>query len=124
MVSYTESGVLSTGGDLVFGGGMEGNFVALNAKTGRSSVARQSGWTERKRAYQLCSERQAVHHWNRRGRHVRVRAAELVSSICKRSNSSTGPDATSAASQAGLVAQSSLSDIAVLSFQVPGGGRC
>ncbi|MFL6450195.1 MAG: pyrroloquinoline quinone-dependent dehydrogenase [Bryobacteraceae bacterium] len=34
MVSYTESGVLSTAGDLVFGGGMEGNFVALNAKTG------------------------------------------------------------------------------------------
>jgi alcohol dehydrogenase (cytochrome c) len=36
MVSYTESGVLSTGGDLVFGGGMEGNFVALNAKTGEA----------------------------------------------------------------------------------------
>ena len=36
MVSYTESGVLSTGGDLVFGGGMEGNFVALNAKTGQA----------------------------------------------------------------------------------------
>ncbi len=34
MVSYTENGVLSTGGDLVFGGGMEGNFVALNARTG------------------------------------------------------------------------------------------
>ncbi|HXJ39752.1 MAG TPA: PQQ-binding-like beta-propeller repeat protein [Bryobacteraceae bacterium] len=35
MVSYTESGLLSTGGDLVFGGGMEGNFVALNARTGK-----------------------------------------------------------------------------------------
>jgi len=35
MVNYTESGVLSTGGDLVFGGGMEGNFVALNARTGQ-----------------------------------------------------------------------------------------
>jgi alcohol dehydrogenase (cytochrome c) len=34
MVNYTESGVLSTAGDLVFGGGMEGNFVALDAKTG------------------------------------------------------------------------------------------
>jgi len=34
MVSYTENGVLSTGGDLVFGGGMEGNFVALDARTG------------------------------------------------------------------------------------------
>jgi alcohol dehydrogenase (cytochrome c) len=34
MVSYTENGVLSTAGDLVFGGGMEGNFVALDARTG------------------------------------------------------------------------------------------
>jgi alcohol dehydrogenase (cytochrome c) len=34
MVSYTESGVLSTAGDLVFGGGVEGNFVALDARTG------------------------------------------------------------------------------------------
>ena len=34
MVNFTESGVLSTAGDLVFAGGMEGNFVALDAKTG------------------------------------------------------------------------------------------
>jgi alcohol dehydrogenase (cytochrome c) len=34
MVAYTESGVLSTAGDLVFGGGIEGNFVALDARTG------------------------------------------------------------------------------------------
>jgi alcohol dehydrogenase (cytochrome c) len=34
MVNYTESGVLSTAGDLVFGGGMEGNFVALDARSG------------------------------------------------------------------------------------------
>jgi alcohol dehydrogenase (cytochrome c) len=34
MVNYTESGVLSTAGGLVFGGGMEGNFVALDARTG------------------------------------------------------------------------------------------
>jgi len=34
MVGYTESGVLSTGGDLVFGGGQDGDFVALDAKTG------------------------------------------------------------------------------------------
>jgi alcohol dehydrogenase (cytochrome c) len=34
MVNFTESGVLSTAGDLVFGGGMEGNFAALDAKTG------------------------------------------------------------------------------------------
>jgi alcohol dehydrogenase (cytochrome c) len=34
MPNFTESGVLSTGGDLVFSGGMEGNFYALDAKTG------------------------------------------------------------------------------------------
>src|SRR5215469_16184783 len=34
MVNYTESGVLSTGSDLVFGGGMDGNFVALDARNG------------------------------------------------------------------------------------------
>jgi len=35
MVNFTESGVLSTAGDLVFGGGMEGNFVALDARSGQ-----------------------------------------------------------------------------------------
>ena len=35
MVSYTESGVLSTASDLVFSGGMEGNFFALDARDGR-----------------------------------------------------------------------------------------
>ena len=34
MVKNTENGVLSTAGDLVFGGGMDGGFVALDAKAG------------------------------------------------------------------------------------------
>jgi alcohol dehydrogenase (cytochrome c) len=34
MVDYNEGGVLSTAGDLVFGGGVEGNFVAVDARTG------------------------------------------------------------------------------------------
>jgi alcohol dehydrogenase (cytochrome c) len=34
MVNNTESGVLSTAGGLVFGGGMDGDFIALDAKTG------------------------------------------------------------------------------------------
>jgi alcohol dehydrogenase (cytochrome c) len=34
MVNFTECGVLSTGSDLVFGGGMDGNLVALDARTG------------------------------------------------------------------------------------------
>jgi glucose dehydrogenase len=35
MVNNTECGVLSTASDLVFGGGMDGDFVALDAKTGK-----------------------------------------------------------------------------------------
>jgi alcohol dehydrogenase (cytochrome c) len=34
MVDFSESGVLSTGSDLVFAGGREGSFFALDAKTG------------------------------------------------------------------------------------------
>jgi len=35
MVDYTESGVLTTASDLVFSGGKEGNFVALDARDGK-----------------------------------------------------------------------------------------
>jgi alcohol dehydrogenase (cytochrome c) len=35
MVNFTESGVLSTASDLVFSGGMEGNFFALDARDGK-----------------------------------------------------------------------------------------
>jgi alcohol dehydrogenase (cytochrome c) len=35
MVNYTESGVLSTAGGVVFGGGKDGIFVALDAETGK-----------------------------------------------------------------------------------------
>jgi alcohol dehydrogenase (cytochrome c) len=34
MVDYTESGVLTTGSDLLFSGGREGHFFALDARTG------------------------------------------------------------------------------------------
>ena len=34
MVDYTESGILSTASDLLFSGGREGNFFALDARTG------------------------------------------------------------------------------------------
>jgi alcohol dehydrogenase (cytochrome c) len=34
MVSFTECGVLTTASDILFGGGMDGNFVALDAKNG------------------------------------------------------------------------------------------
>jgi glucose dehydrogenase len=36
MVDYTDAGVLSTASDLVFSGGKEGNFFALDAKTGEN----------------------------------------------------------------------------------------
>jgi alcohol dehydrogenase (cytochrome c) len=35
MVNNTEAGVLSTAGGLVFGGGMDGDFMALDAETGK-----------------------------------------------------------------------------------------
>jgi outer membrane protein assembly factor BamB len=34
MVDYTESGILTTASDLLFSGGKEGNFFALDARTG------------------------------------------------------------------------------------------
>src|SRR5262249_32815870 len=34
MVDYTESGILTTASDLLFSGGREGNFFALDARTG------------------------------------------------------------------------------------------
>jgi alcohol dehydrogenase (cytochrome c) len=34
MVDFTDSGILTTGSDLLFSGGREGNFFALNARTG------------------------------------------------------------------------------------------
>jgi alcohol dehydrogenase (cytochrome c) len=34
MVDYTESGILTTASDLLFSGGKEGNFLALDARTG------------------------------------------------------------------------------------------
>ena len=34
MVDYTESGILTTASDLLFSGGREGHFVALDARTG------------------------------------------------------------------------------------------
>jgi alcohol dehydrogenase (cytochrome c) len=34
MVGYTESGILTTASDLLFVGGREGNFFALDARTG------------------------------------------------------------------------------------------
>jgi alcohol dehydrogenase (cytochrome c) len=35
MVDYTESGILTTASDLLFSGGKEGNFVALDARNGK-----------------------------------------------------------------------------------------
>ena len=34
MVDYTESGILTTGSDLLFSGGRDGHFFSLDAKTG------------------------------------------------------------------------------------------
>ena len=34
MVAYTEAGILTTASDLLFSGGQEGNFFALDARSG------------------------------------------------------------------------------------------
>ena len=79
MVNYTECGVLSTGGDLVFGGGMDGTFVALDATHRRVAVARQPRRPQRQRPDQLRGQRQAIHRRHRPGFDVRVRAARRQS---------------------------------------------
>ena len=49
-VDYTESGVLSTGGDLVFSGGRDGSFVALDAISGELLWHVNLGDCQRQRA--------------------------------------------------------------------------
>ncbi len=77
MVNYTESGVLSTAGDLVFGGGMDGDFVALDAKTGELLWTCLSRRGEFQRADQLRREWKAVHRGQRRRNDVRFCVAGL-----------------------------------------------
>ena len=50
MVDYTESGVLTTASDLLFSGGREGHFFALDARNGRAAVEDQSRWQQSRAA--------------------------------------------------------------------------
>ena len=76
MVDNTECGVLSTAGDLVFGGGMDGDFVALDAKTGEPLWHVVSGRRQCQRADQLRGQWESNTSW--------VRATErCTSSLCR-----------------------------------------
>ncbi len=46
MVDYTESGLLTTASDLIFGGGRDGTFVSLDARTGELLWHTNLGGTE------------------------------------------------------------------------------
>ena len=74
MNDITWAGVLTTASDLVFSGGKEGYFFALDARTGAllwKAVARRA---DQQRADELLGERQAVRHRGGRQRAVRLRA--------------------------------------------------
>ncbi len=75
MADITWAGVLSTAGDLVFGGGREGYFLALDAKYRRAPVARVARRADQRRADELRRERPAARCDRGGQRVVLVRAA-------------------------------------------------
>ena len=77
MVDYTESGVLTTASDLLFSGGKEGNFFALDARNGELLWQSESRRDGRERSDNLPGERPAVRGGLRRQCDVCVRAARL-----------------------------------------------
>ena len=75
MADITWGGVLSTAGDVVFGGGKEGYFVALDARTGKQLWRLAVGGPDQQRADELLGRRQAVRHGRGGQLAVRVRVA-------------------------------------------------
>ena len=75
MVDYTESGVLTTASDLLFSGGREGHFFALDARTGELLWRDQSRRHDRQRSDHVRGRREAVRGGVRRQHALRVRAA-------------------------------------------------
>ena len=85
MVNYTESGVLSTAGDLGVRRRHGGELRRARRQDRRTAVARQSRRPQRERSDQLRGRWQAVRRRHRPGHDVRVRAAGLgCSSRCCR----------------------------------------
>ncbi len=79
MADITWGGVLSTAGDVVFGGGKEGYFVALDARTGELLWRLAVGGQINSGADELLGRRQAVRH--DRGGQLAVRVRVAVTEI-------------------------------------------
>src|SRR5207247_1356170 len=77
MVDYTESGILTTAADLLFSGGREGHFFALDARTGELLWKTNLGWNRRQRPDDVCRGRPSIRGRVRRQRALRLRPAGL-----------------------------------------------
>ena len=73
--SPTWAGVMATAGGLVFSGSNEGNFFALDAKTGKPLWQFQTGGAIRSGPMSFLVGRQAARRRRRRPRAVRLRAS-------------------------------------------------
>ena len=83
MNDITWGGVLTTASDLVFSGGKEGYFFALDARTGAAaleSVARRAG---QQRTDELLGQRETVRDDRRRQCAVRVCAAAISNRVAR-----------------------------------------
>ena len=73
MNDITWAGVLTTASDLAFGGGKEGYFVALDARTGALALEGGIGWPDQQRPDELCREWQTVRDGRGRKRALHLR---------------------------------------------------
>ena len=78
MVDYTESGILTTASDLLFSGGREGHFVALDARTGELLWNTNLGGTIASGPITYCGRWSAVRGRGGRGCAICVRPAGEV----------------------------------------------
>ena len=80
MNDVTDSGILTTASDLLFTGGREGYFHALDAQTGALLWKASLGGADRQRTDHLSGRRQAVRHGHLGQRAGDVRAAGITTS--------------------------------------------
>ena len=73
MTDVTDSGILTTASDVLFTGGREGYFQALDARTGIAAVEGEPRRADRQRADHLRGRRQTVRHRDLRPVAVRLR---------------------------------------------------
>ena len=81
MTDVTDAGILTTASDLLFSGGREGYFFALDARNGCAAVEGDPGRRRRVRAHDVLGGWQAI----RRGRcgelAVRFRLEEIIGTV-------------------------------------------